>query len=63
MSDFSISMNTRIDQPMKHDIQLGCLVPWVDQSLHHLTESHQLYNHNTSPNIDNEMNSIIVKFN
>ena len=31
-------VNTRIDQPMEHDIHLGCLneyhVPWVDQSLY-----------------------------
>jgi hypothetical protein len=33
-------VNTRIDQPMKHDIHRGCLgrveyhVPWVDQSLY-----------------------------
>ena len=44
----SISVNARIDQPMEHDIHLGCLgeyhVPWVDQSCIHLIKSHQLYN-------------------
>jgi hypothetical protein len=34
----SISVNTRIDQPMEHDIHLGCLgeyhVLWVDQSVY-----------------------------
>ena len=40
-------VNTRIDQPMEHDIHRGIrseYVPWVDQSLYHLIESHQLYN-------------------
>ena len=46
-----ISVNTRIDQPMKHDIHLGCLgeyhVPWVDQSLYspHRKSSCLLTNH------------------
>jgi hypothetical protein len=44
---------------MEHDIHL---FHGVNNRCIHLMESHQLYNHNTSPNIDNEIHSIILKF-